>query len=190
MGRIEKMNAIMDTCMTSKSKNPIAIMERIMKDETISMHGPEHHVLVGSSVISAYKNAGGEVDLEKALLEMRKRGSEYPGGSCGLWGTCGAAVSVGMAMSIITETTPLSKEFWGANNMVTANSLMEIGKIGGPRCCKRNSFTAVKNAVGFINEHYGVNMELPDSIICSYYPKNPNCLGNECPYYPRVAANG
>ncbi len=183
MLRIEKMEVIYNHCMNSKSKNPVDLMEEMFDEELISMHGPEHHILVGSSIIAAYKNAGGELDLESALLEMRKRGSEYPGGSCGLWGACGAAISVGMAMSIITETGPLSREHWGDNNITTANSLMEIGKIGGPRCCKRNSYTAVKNAVGFINEHYGVEMEGRDNIKCTYYPNNSHCLKENCPYY-------
>lgn len=183
MAKQEKMDVILNYCLNSKSKNPIEIMEDIMLDESISMHGPEHHVLVGSSVITAYNNAGGNLDLEKALMEMQKRGNEYPGGSCGYWGTCGAAVSVGMAMSIITESTPVSKEFWGRNNMVTANSLRAIGEIGGPRCCKRNSFTSVKNAVGVINENYGVQMELPEEIICIHSDKNPLCLKENCPYH-------
>ena len=38
------------------------------------MHGPEHHVMVGSALLVAYKNAGGEIDLPEALLEMMNRG--------------------------------------------------------------------------------------------------------------------
>lgn len=34
------------------------------------MHGPEHHVMVGSALLTAYKNAGGEIELKKALHEM------------------------------------------------------------------------------------------------------------------------
>ncbi len=50
------------------------------------MHGPEHHVMVGSALLTAYKNAGGEIDLSAALLEMQKRGKCVPGGACGFWG--------------------------------------------------------------------------------------------------------
>ena len=28
------------------------------------MHGPEHHAMVGSALLTAFKNAGGDVDLE------------------------------------------------------------------------------------------------------------------------------
>ena len=50
------------------------------------MHGPEHHVMVGSALLAAYKNAGGEIDLPEALLEMMNRGKAVPGGVCGFWG--------------------------------------------------------------------------------------------------------
>lgn len=38
------------------------------------MHGPEHHVMVGSALLTAYKNAGGDIDLEKDLIEIQKEG--------------------------------------------------------------------------------------------------------------------
>lgn len=72
------------------------------------MHGPEHHVMVGSALLAAYHNAGGEVELEKALKEMYKRGKSVPDGACGFWGVCGAGVSTGMFLSIITKSTPLA----------------------------------------------------------------------------------
>lgn len=47
------------------------------------MHGPEHHIMVGAALLTAYKNAGGNIDLNKALLEMYSRGKDVPGGVCG-----------------------------------------------------------------------------------------------------------
>ena len=44
------------------------------------MHGPEHHIMVGSALLTAYHNAGGQIDLPKALSEMISRGSKVPGG--------------------------------------------------------------------------------------------------------------
>ena len=37
------------------------------------MHGPEHHVMVGSALLTAYKNAGGDINLNAALVEMMNR---------------------------------------------------------------------------------------------------------------------
>ena len=43
------------------------------------MHGPEHHVLVGSALLTAYKNCGGDLDLNEALSLMEERGKQVPG---------------------------------------------------------------------------------------------------------------
>lgn len=177
------MDAIIGYCMKSKSKNPIEMLTDMMSDPYIYMHGPEHHIMVGASLITAYKNAGGEVDLGEALAEMKKRGSKYPGGSCGFWGCCGAAVSTGMFYSIVTGTTPLSGKSWGDGNLMTSNALRKIGEIGGPRCCKRNSFTAVIAAVEFVRENLGIEMELPEQIKCGHSSRNKQCLGMKCPYH-------
>ncbi len=93
------VEAIMEYCLDCRSKNPIEILQAIMDTPYIYIHGPEHHIMVGAALLTAYKNAGGDIDLPSALQEMKSRGSKYPGGSCGFWGCCGAAVS--------TETTAL-----------------------------------------------------------------------------------
>ena len=86
---------IIGICMSEKSKNPIEVIEKLMSLNTCHMHGPEHHIMVGSSLITAYKNAGGEVEIEQALREMVRRGKQVPGGACGNWGACGAGISTG-----------------------------------------------------------------------------------------------
>lgn len=42
------------------------------------MHGPEHHIMVGCALLTAYHNAGGEIDLPKALNEMVSRDYRSP----------------------------------------------------------------------------------------------------------------
>lgn len=54
-----------------------------MENPYVYMHGPEHHVLVGSVLLTAYHNAGGELDWPAALYEMENRGRQVPGGA--LW---------------------------------------------------------------------------------------------------------
>ena len=63
--------------------------------------------MVGAALLTAYQNAGGKVDLEKSLLEVQRRGKGVPGGACGFWGACGAGISSGIFISIITASTPL-----------------------------------------------------------------------------------
>lgn len=180
---------IMEGCRKSTSRNPIQIMQNLMEDPYIYMHGPEHHVMAGAALLTAYFNSGGYEErggreaFEEALEEMRARGGEYPGGACGLWGCCGAAVSTGMFVSIVTRATPLTGKSWGLSNMMTAKALEELAKLGGPRCCKRNTFTAVKTAVEFVKENLGVEMELPEEIRCTFSGENKECLRKKCPFW-------
>lgn len=178
---IEVLEAV---CRTSKEKNPVTIMQTVMNDPYIYMHGPEHHVLVGAALITAYHNCGGNIDFEWALAEMIRRGKDVPGGTCGFWGCCGAAVSTGIAMSILQKTTPLSGKSWSKVNLMTSKALQNISTVGGPRCCKRDSFLAVQSAVEMIKEELGVELEFPDKIVCTFSGENAQCLRKACPFNP------
>lgn len=178
------VDAVLEYCLNCDSRNPVAIMQALMENPYIYMHGPEHHVLVGAALLTAYANTGGALDLPAALQEMARRGASYPGGACGLWGCCGAAVSAGMYMSIITGATPLSAKPWRYANLLTSRCLQAIAMLGGPRCCKRNSFTAAREAVQFTCDVLGIEMELPAAITCGFSDENAQCLRRACPYHP------
>lgn len=68
------LDRIIELCMTSASRDPISIIEQMMALPTCHMHGPEHHVMVGAALLTAYHNAGGDIDLRSALTEMMNRG--------------------------------------------------------------------------------------------------------------------
>lgn len=177
------MDKVIGICLKSKSKNPFEIVVGMMDESFCHMHGPEHHVMVGASLLTAYKNAGGDIDLEKALYEMYSRGSEVPGGICGLWGSCGAAVSTGIFMSIALGASPLTNESFGLANKMTAKSLSAIGEVGGPRCCKRNSYLSIMAAVDFVKENLGIEMEKIKPV-CRHFMNNNQCIGSRCPFSP------
>lgn len=178
MAGLDKM---IGRCLNEKSKNPVEILEKMMAMPFCHMHGPEHHVMVGAALLTAYKNCGGSVELSKALPEMYRRGKEVPGGACGFWGACGAGISAGMYMSIITQATPLSEKAWGLSNKMTAAALKKIGETGGPRCCKRDSYLSVEAAVQFTEETLGIAMA-SEQIVCSRSEMNPQCLKSRCPF--------
>lgn len=177
------MDTFLGVCLSDSSKNPYEILCKLMALPFCHMHGPEHHVLVGASLLTAYHNAGGVLDLQKALLEMQNRGRKVPGGICGLWGSCGAAVSTGIFVSIVTGSSPLSTESWGLCNRMTSRVLAKEADIGGPRCCKRNSSLAVLEAIDFAAEYLGVQMEKPEQIRCEYSHKNNQCIKERCPFH-------
>ena len=175
------MDTIIGLCLNETSKNPVEIIEKMMSQPFCHMHGPEHHVMVGAALLTAYKNAGGAIELEPALKEMMNRGKSVPGGACGFWGACGAGISTGMFVSIISGSTPLTAEPFALSHQMTAKSLSAIGEIGGPRCCKRDSFLSIQCAVNFVSEHFGVQMEKSE-ITCEYSAQNNQCIGNRCPF--------
>ena len=175
------MDAIIAHCLHTESKDPVAILEQMMSMPFCHMHGPEHHVMVGAALLTAYHNAGGELDLPKALSEMYSRGKAVPGGACGFWGACGAGLSAGMYMAIATGSTPLANEAWGLSNQMTSRALGSIGAVGGPRCCKRDSYLAIREAVQFTAEQLGVTMEL-QPILCTRSAQNNQCIKMRCPF--------
>lgn len=137
--------------------------------------------MVGAALLTAFKNAGGTVDLPRALQEMYRRGREVPGGVCGFWGACGAGISTGQFLSIITQATPLSGEVWGMSNRMSAIALDRIGTVGGPRCCKRDSYLAILAAVDFVREHLGITMHAVPPI-CTHAAQNSQCIDKRCPF--------
>lgn len=175
------IDVIVGVCLAQTSKNPIYIIKKLMELPFCHMHGPEHHIMVGSALLTAYKNAGGDIDLKKALSEMQARGRKVPGGACGFWGACGAGISAGMFISIVTGSTPLKNKEWALSNKMTSEALGAIAALGGPRCCKRNSYTAIVKAVEFANVHLGVKMEL-SPIKCVHSSQNNQCIGQRCPF--------
>ena len=175
------IDSIFGVCLQENSKNPIEILNRMMKLPFCHMHGPEHHIMVGAALLTAYKNAGGDIDLEKALQEVKSRGQNVPGGACGFWGACGAGISTGMFVSIASGSTPLANEPFGLSNRMTAKALEAIGTVGGPRCCKRDSYLSLLAAIDFAKENLGVEMEKTD-IVCEFSAQNNQCIGKRCPF--------
>ena len=180
------MDSIVALCMAETSKDPIAILEKMMSQSFCHMHGPEHHVLVGAALLTAYNNAAADtmkVDLQSGLLEVMSRGRQVPGGACGYMGACGAAVSTGIFLSVVTRNTPLSTETWQLCNLMTARALEQVALNGGPRCCKRDSYLSILTAVDFVKEHLGVEMEKA-KVKCSRSRINNQCIGKKCPFSP------
>jgi hypothetical protein len=179
---------IMQFCSHTTGTDPLAMAITLMRNPAIAMHGPEHHFLVPAVLITAYYNAREMPELKAGKLRVAStRAGLVKGGFCGLLGDCGAAVGAGIFISIITGATPLSREEWQLTNLCTAEALREIAIHGGPRCCKRNLFLAVRSAVGFIRNHMDVTLPIAPEIRCEFFPLNTECRMTDCPFYPENA---
>lgn len=176
-------DSLMRLCLADTSKDPIAILEKMMSTSYCPMHGPLHHSLVGMALMTAYHNAGGEVELEEGLARLIEQTQKIPGGACGNWGACGASLSAGTFMSIVTGNSPLATESWRLSNLCTAEALEQVAGNGGPRCCKRDSYLSILSTIDFVKEHLGIEMTKPE-VCCSRSRVNEQCIGKKCPFSP------
>lgn len=87
-----------------------------------------------------------------------------------------------MFISIISGATPLKNEPWGLVNKMTSKALDAIGSIGGPRCCKRDSYMAIISAIDYVAENFNIQMEKP-VIKCIHSDKNNQCIKERCPFH-------
>ena len=153
------------------------------RKDFVRMHGPEHHILDGAAILTAFRNAGGAIDLDAALQSILQEGLRMPGAMCGLWGVCGAIASIGAALAILDGTGPLSEDgTWGEHMAYTSEAIREMGRVNGPRCCKRDAMLAFRNAVAYINSHYGVTLTYEEKP-CEFSERNEQCIRERCPFY-------
>ena len=168
-------------CITTKLEDPMEIALILMRNPTIKMHGPEHHFLIPAVLLASYYNTRKNYEEKEA----KRRSSNILGGFCGFYGDCGAAVGTGIFVSLVTNSTPLSVGEWRLSNLMTAKSLLTIANHGGPRCCKRNTDLAIKEAVNFVKLNLDTAMKTKKKMLCEFSDSNKGCLKQKCPYYPK-----
>ena len=179
----EKYSLIKSALLKTESKNPIKISRSIMHENFVSIHGPEHHFLDGASLLVAMKNAGLDIDLNTFLDRLAERTITMPGAMCGFWGMCGSVASVDAVFALLDNTGPLSSDDNYSSHMAFSSKVINrMSKIGGPRCCKRNAFISLSEAVKYANEHYSLALEI-DKIECEFTNRNKECIKERCPFY-------
>jgi hypothetical protein len=175
------LEVLADVLAGTDSADPVAILEQAMAHPSVTMHGPEHHAIVPAVIVAAVANAGHPVP-EGALEKAVERGRKVPGGWCGSHGSCGAAMGVGIAVSVLTEATPLTGKERTLGLEATSRALS--GMLDGePRCCKRASRLAVESAVEFLRERLDISLPSGETEACTYTRRNAQCPGDACPYF-------
>lgn len=160
------------------------MLEELMAAPECDAFGPVHHYLVGEALLACVHNATGEGDLSAQLSSLARSSSAVPGGICARWGVCGAAASCGMALAIILENSPLKSNGWSENQLMVAAILEKIARAGAPRCCKRDSRLAAREATAWFNKILGANLSLSSAEpSCAVSDKNSVCIHDACPFY-------
>ena len=175
------------SCFRAEEETDVyTLANRLMDMEGLPMHCPPHHFILPAALLTVcHKRAGSEEkQLMHDLSEAKVRASKVLGGFCGNYGTCGAAVGIGIFYSVYTHTTPLSTVTWSRVNRATGMGLLKISQVEGPRCCKRNLYFALDSALDTIAEDLGLTLPRPAEVKCKYFPRNKECKGTQCPFFP------
>jgi len=170
-------------CMRTRHTDPLQMSFELMKSPTVKMHGPEHHFLVPAVMLTAYYNTLEKNGEKGEPGEKREKNRGKRIRSVGFYGACGAAIGTGIFISLVTGATPLAKQEWMLSNRMTAQSLSCIAACGGPRCCKRDSFIAITEAIAFVKENFRVNIDFNPDIKCEFHHINRECLHHGCQFY-------
>ncbi len=169
-------------CLNSTETDPVAIARKIMMSPAIRMHGPEHHFITPAVLLTAVANYENKRDgLEKKIELAEKLASErHP--AC-LWeiGSCGALLGTSIFFAIWQSESPEKlKEFNGRD--IVMRGLHRIAVIGNPRCCKRDTYIALEEAVAYLNKHYGIELPISEGK-CVFSLRNQTCKYEECIYF-------
>jgi hypothetical protein len=177
------LDVLREVLKSTSGADPAELLEKVMSHPAVPMHGPEHHAIVPAVIVAAVKNSGYPVP-EGAVGKAIERGSKVPGGWCGLYGACGAAIGAGIAVSVLTEATPLTGP---ARSLANEATYMALRKMldGGPRCCKRASRRAIEAAVDFLKQRLDISLESKTRPVCNYSERNKECILEDCEYYTR-----
>ena len=123
--------------------------------------------------------------LQKRLKTARERAGTVPGGCCGQFGCCGAAVGAGIFACVWQDSTPLSKTGWAAGNEMTARCLSAIASVEGPRCCKRVTYLTLSATLPAAREFLGLDLgDIPEHT-CHHFSQSRECRGTACPFFPK-----
>ena len=91
----ERGQQMIEDCLKMNSSNPIEIFITLANKEYIRIHGPEHHILDGACILTAFCHAGGEIDLKEGLEKLMTEGLRMPGAACDTSAALGKLAKVG-----------------------------------------------------------------------------------------------
>ncbi|WP_456386766.1 DUF5714 domain-containing protein [Desulfolithobacter sp.] len=169
-------------CLQNPEQDMVRLLSIIRSHPALPMHGPEHHAMVPGIILAAYRNSGGRISREIIDAGI-ERGAGVPGGACGFWGSCGAAIGAGIAASLILEATPLTPDPRQQAQEFGARVLAAIAGIRGGRCCQRETWLALRETATLAPRYFGISLRADSVIHCSQYRQNRECIGSRCPLW-------
>jgi len=130
-------------------------------------------------MLSGMLVTGARIEL---LMRFYREHPRYREDGAGSYGVCGAVVGVGIAVSVLTDATPLTG---GQRSLALGATSFALARMldSRPRCCNRAKRLAVSATVDYLREHVEIGLPCTRQIICKYVPRNQECPRTLCPYY-------
>jgi len=173
---------IEQVCVHSREHDAVSLMQSIRVHPHFGVHGPEHHPLVPAVILAALRNQGQAIPDEGIRMAIQ-RGKAVPGGACAFMGACGAAIGVGIAVSILLEATPYEGRKRQLAQQATWRALERIASFEAPRCCQRDSWLALQEASRYLDEALGMTLVTGRPIACDQMSQNKECIRDRCPLW-------
>jgi len=170
-------------CLESTETDMLALMSKIRSHRSVTMHGPEHHALVPGVILATYRNLGGSL-TDDQIRKGIARGAKIPGGLCGFSGGCGAALGAGSAFGVILASTPVTAGPRRILQEVTSTILGRIAATEAARCCQREAWIAMREAVALSEKYLPVRLRADETNPCAQHELNRECIGDDCPLFP------
>ena len=111
--------------------NATELALHLMNYSQLKMHCPQHHYLIPAAMLtSAYKSQGRPLEmLQNDLMEAMMRAKNVLPAFCGLYGSCGAAVGLGIYTSILLDSDQYSTHTWALTNRIVGECLIKISQM-------------------------------------------------------------
>jgi len=178
----EAIEVVRHICLQSREQDMLALLTTIRSHPTVPMHGPEHHAMMPGVILAACRNSGGPVSDDDILAGI-ERGSKVPGGACGFWGSCGAAIGAGIAAALILDATPLTPYPRQKAQSFSAAILAAVAEIIGGRCCQRETWLVLTRTASLSQTYFGLSLQAETALHCSQYESNRECIRKQCPLW-------
>lgn len=169
----------------------LELLEELMDCPGVPMHDPVHHYIMPATLLTmAARSAGMDREALRAKLNTaEERARKVLPGFCGWWGSCGSSVGCGIFASVWLEAGPKKEEHWATCNALTSRCLAEVSSVGGPRCCKRTTYLALRAAVREAPALLCVDLGPVPEPVCTWSSFNHECRRNACPFYEEGRGN-
>jgi hypothetical protein len=180
------IEVIEEFCENTSIKDPFEIADLIMKHPKFKMYGPEHHILTPVVILTSLRNnnirkQNGELINLFDIKEAIRRASKIPGGWCGFYGSCGAGMGSGIAVSIFTGATPSTAKQRSLANEMTSKSLAKIAD-NLEHCCKRSVKLSICASIDFFKSHFDIDLNYNHNA-CEFSKVNDRCEGTNCLFF-------